>query len=341
MRLLQLAGRDGARSVARVIHDRHIHSHLHVSRIGLLGGVDSVYVLAQEALASGQSLSELALSRQVTETIDYDPVYAGTSEWRILPAIDHPLDPARCRVSGTGLTHLAGAKNRDAMHAAGENLTDSMRMYRWGVEGGRPTTGEIGVAPEWFFKGDGSVLRAHGEPLVVPPHAEDGGEEPEIAGIYMIDRDGAPRRIGMTIGNEFSDHRLEKRNYLYLAASKLRNCSIGPELTLDPDFGSVAGQVSIERSGAPVWSKLIRSGEAAMCHSLANLEHHHFKHEQHRRPGDIHVHFFGTDAFSFGAGVALEDGDVMQVRFEGFGRALRNPLAMDRSPQRHWAAAAL
>ena len=56
-----------------------------------------------------------------------------------------------------------------------------------------------------------------------------------------------------------------------------------------------------------------------MCHSLANLEHHHFKFEAHRRPGDIHMHFFGADAFSFGEGVRLQDGDVMQVRFEGFG----------------------
>jgi hypothetical protein len=63
-----------------------------------------------------------------------------------------------------------------------------------------------------------------------------------------------------------------------------------------------------------------------MCHTLANLEHHHFKHDCHRRPGDVHVHFFGADALSFGDGVTLRDGDVMVVQFDGFGRALRNPL---------------
>jgi hypothetical protein len=64
------------------------------------------------------------------------------------------------------------------------------------------------------------------------------------------------------------------------------------------------------------------------------MEHHHFKFEGHRRPGDLHVHFFGADAFSFGEGVMLEAGDVMEVRFEGFGRALRNPLKrMPRSPK--------
>src|SRR5512144_1955600 len=101
----------------------------------------------------------------------------------------------------------------------------------------------------------------------------------------------------MAAGNEFSDHALEKRNYLYLASSKLRTCALGPELVLDPQFDHVSGEVSIERSGAVLWSKPIRSGESAMCHSLANIEHHHFKFDAHRRPGDVHVHFYGADAF--------------------------------------------
>ena len=63
-----------------------------------------------------------------------------------------------------------------------------------------------------------------------------------------------------------------------------------------------------------------------MCHSLRNIEHHHFKFETHRRPGDVHVHFFGANCLSFGDGVQLADGDVMAISFAGFGRALRNPL---------------
>jgi hypothetical protein len=273
--------------------------------------------------------------------LDYGLTYDGVSDWRLLTPIDHPTEPARCLVSGTGLTHTESARNRQAMHAVQqtpEAPTDSMRMYQWGVEGGRPAAGEIGTAPEWFYKGCGAVLRAHGEPLVVPAHAEDGGEEPEIAGIYAIDENGVPRRIGMAQGNEFSDHRFEKRNYLYLAASKLMTCAIGPELVLDADFRAVEGEVSIERGGQTVWTKRVASGERNMCHSLANLEHHHFKHAGHRRPGDVHVHYFGADAFSFGEGVTLQDGDVMQVRFEGFGRALRNAVRVERGVERNWAA---
>jgi hypothetical protein len=262
--------------------------------------------------------------------LPYEPIYRLESDWRLLTPWTHP-EPARCLVTGTGLTHKRSADNRQAMHTSPQELSDSMRMYLAGVEGGRPAPDEIGVAPEWFYKGCGTVLRAHGEPLIAPNFAGDGGEEPEIAGIYVIDGDGRPRRVGMAMANEFSDHVTEKQNYLYLAHSKLRTCALGPELVLDPDFADVSGNVRVERDGVVLWRKTIGTGEAKMSHSLANIEHHHFKYDAHRRPGDAHVHFFGADAFSFGEGIALRDGDVMVVAFEGFGRPLRNPIRVERS----------
>ena len=303
-------------------------------RLRLLTGVESVYALAQGCLRHGTGIGSSIEQRKSDELLDYDAVYAGNSEWRILPSADLPAEPARCLVTGTGLTHKASAENRNAMHAAAQTITDSTRMYESGVAGGRPASGEIGTAPEWFYKGTGAVLRGHNEPLTVPEYAEDGGEEPEVAGVYLIDDSGMPRRIGFTTANEFSDHIVERRNYLYLASSKLRSCPIGPELVIGGSFDDAPGEVSVERNGKALWSRQIRTGERAMSHSLANLEHHHFKYEWHRRPGDLHIHFFGADAFSFGEGLRLEDGDVMQVRFDGFGRALRNPLRKVPGPEK-------
>ncbi|HLV95344.1 MAG TPA: AraD1 family protein [Candidatus Acidoferrales bacterium] len=299
-------------------------------RLRLLGDCESVYALVEEALAADLSLSALAQRKVTQELLDYDPIYRGASPWRLLAPVDHPREPARCLVSGTGLTHLGSARERQAMHAKDEDLTDSMKMFRRGIEGGRPPAGQIGTAPEWFYKGTGTILRAHGEALETPAHAEDGGEEGEIAGIYFADAAGVPRRVGMAAGNEFSDHKFEKKNYLNLASSKIRTCAIGPELVLDADFQSVPGEVVIERDASVLWRKQIRTGEAEMCHSLRNIEHHHFKFDTHRRPGDLHVHFLGADCLSFGDGIELRDGDVMQVRFEGFGRALRNPVRVER-----------
>jgi hypothetical protein len=286
-----------------------------------------VYNLCQYALRESKPLSDTARAAVTDETLAYDPIYRGESHWRMLPPWTHP-EPARCLVSGTGLTHKRSADNRQAMHTAQE-LSDSMRMYLSGLDGGRPPAGKIGVAPEWFYKGCGTILRAHGEPLVAPSFAGDGGEEPEVAGIYLIDDDGLPRRIGMAMANEFSDHVIERQNYLYLAHSKLRTCALGPELVLDADFADVPGTVTVEREGAVLWSKPIATGEAKMSHSLANMEHHHFKYDAHRRAGDAHVHFFGADAFSFGEGIRLQDGDLMVVSFAGFGRPLRNPIRVE------------
>jgi len=300
-------------------------------KIRLLAEFASIYELANAAIKTGMKLPALVRQSLSDESLHYDDVYAGTSEWRILPAADHPEEFARCLVTGTGLTHTASAKNRNAMHAASDVLTDSMKMFQWGLEGGRPEAGKIGTAPEWFYKGCGTMLCAHGEPLVVPTYAEDGGEEPEVAGVYLISPDGKPYRIGFTVGNEFSDHQFERRNYLNLAGSKLRNCAVGPELVIDHEFQSVPGVVAVERDGQAFWSHEIKTGDAEMCHSLRNIEHHHFKFASHRRPGDLHVHFFGADAFSFGAGIELHDGDVMKVRFEGFGRALSNPISIDEA----------
>jgi hypothetical protein len=302
------------------------------NRLRLLGGPASVFEFAQSALDRRIALRDLIQQSVSSELLDYDSIYQMVSDWRLMPPFTHP-EPARCLVTGTGLTHKASADNRQAMHRKPEELSDSMRMYLAGLEGGKPEPGKVGVSPEWFYKGCGAIVRAHGEALEVPAFGGDGGEEPEIAGLYIIDTQGHPRRVGMAMANEFSDHVIEKQNYLYLAHSKLRQCAIGPELVIDPDFNNVPGTVSIERNGQVLWSHGIATGEARMSHSLANLEHHHFKYDAHRRPGDAHIYFFGADAFSFGAGIRLQDGDVMEVAFKGFGRPLRNPLAVRTAPE--------
>jgi hypothetical protein len=319
MRLVQL--RTGDKRAVAVVEEPSLR---------VLRGSESVYALAVAAIERGERLPALVAANRSDTALDYDAIYAGRGEWRLLPAFDHPEEPARCVVSGTGLTHLGSAANRNAMHGRSEEeLTDSMKMFRWGVEGGRPAAEAIGVAPEWFYKGNGLAVRAHGEALTVPGYAEDGGEEAEMAACYVVGRDGQPYRVGMAPGNEFADHQFEKRNYLNLAGSKLRACSLGPELTVDAEFESVPGRVGIVRDGEVLWSREIATGETEMCHSLRNLEHHHFKFELHRRPGDVHIHFLGAHSLSFGDGVRLRDGDVMEVSFDGFGRALRNPLMVE------------
>lgn len=325
MRLVQFVDAQGTRRVARVGDDgRTLHP---------LREVAYLRDLALEAHRAGVRLATLVQARQEDAPEDYDRVIA---EKRLLPPLDHP-DPAHCILSGTGLDHLGSAQARDAMHAklsGDQELTDSMKMFKLGLEGGKPRPGEIGVQPEWFYKGDGSWLVPPEQPLELPAFALDGGEEPELVGLYVIGDDGQVLRVGFALGNEFSDHVLEKQNYLYLAHSKLRNSSFGPEVLLGEPPADIQGTVRILREGQELWSAPFLTGEANMTHSIANIEHHHFKYRAFRRPGDVHCHYFGTATLSFAAGVQARPGDVFEIAAPDFGRPLRNPLAAAAEPDR-------
>ncbi|ATY32145.1 AraD1 family protein [Sphingomonas psychrotolerans] len=313
-RLVQFRDSTGVRGVAAFLED---------GAAVRLNGVATTYELALAAIRENASLEGAARAR-AGEPVD---LAVAEAEGRLLAPIDHP-DAAHCYVTGTGLTHLGSAEGRDQMHkaAAGGTLTDSMRMFNMGLEGGKPTDGKPGVQPEWFYKGDGSSLVGPGEPLPSPDFALDGSEEPEIAGIYIIDDEGRPRRLGFALGNEFSDHITERGNYLWLAHSKLRHASLGAELLVGELPADVRGTSKIVRGGETIWEKPFLSGEANMSHAIANLEHHHFKYGLFRRPGDLHVHFFGTATLSFADGVRTEEGDVFEVIAAPFTLPLRNPL---------------
>lgn len=292
--------------------------------IRLLAGRQTVYELASRAIAAGSELAEVVNAREMAESVDASEVAARGG---FLPPLDHP-DRAHLHVTGTGLTHLGSADARNQMHAAEQEvLTDSMRMFRQGLEGGRPAPGEVGVTPEWFYKGTGDGLVAGDSPLPMPHFALDGGEEPEVAGLYLIGPEGQPYRVGYALANEFSDHVLEKQNYLLLAHSKLRRCSVGPELRTGPLPRHVQGTARIVRDGEVLWQKEFVTGEDNMSHTLANLEHHHFKYDIFRRPGDVHVHTFGTATASFADGIAPQPGDRFEIEADAFHLPLRNTLA--------------
>lgn len=318
LRLLQHRAPDGTRSVIAAQGDR----------AAFVPGVDSVRALAARAIAQDTSLADAVAACGEGATVD---LAAEFEAGHLIAPIDHE-DPAHVVMTGTGLTHLGSAEGRDKMHreaAAVEKQTDSMRMFLEGVEGGKPAAGQVGQQPEWFYKGDGSQLVPPGAPLSMPAFAQDGGEEPELAGIYLIGPDGTPFRLGLCLANEFSDHVTERHNYLWLAHSKLRQASLGPEIVVGTPPSDVRGSSRILRDGEVLWEKPFLSGEDNMSHSLANLEAHHFKYALFRRPGDIHIHFFGTATLSFTDGVKTETGDVFEIEAAPFTLPLRNPLARD------------
>jgi hypothetical protein len=319
MKLLQYS--DGGRTRVARVEDN--------GAVLPLAGVESTYQLARKAVNERRSLEQVAAAEAVEAPIAYAELLSGG---RILPPLMHP-DPSHCLVSGTGLTHLGSAAARDSMHAKidkqDDALTDSMKMFKWGVEGGKPLGGKPGMQPEWFYKGNGGNVVGCGSPLASPDFAEDAGEEPELVGLYIIDENRQPRRLGFAIGNEFSDHVTERRNYLLLAHSKLRQCGVGPMLNTGALPAHLEGVSRIRRDGAVLWQKPFLTGEANMCHTFANLEYHHFKYKQHRVPGDVHLHFFGTATVSFVDNIRVQAGDEFEVDLPALGPPLVNKLLIE------------
>lgn len=297
-------------------------------RIHVLKTVSSVYELFHFSEDKSIRIEEAALELRSNTTEDYELLI---EQRRIVVPLKHP-DPYHTWVTGTGLTHLGSAVSRNKMHEAiqsGQTLTDSMKMFRLGEENGKMLNGVPASQPEWFYKGNGLMTVAPGHPISSPSFALDGGEEPEIAGLYIINKKGQPIRIGFSLGNEFSDHIMEKINYLYLAHSKLRQCSYGPEILLGDLPSDITGISKVIRNNEVIWEKQFLTGETNMSHNIANLEHHHFKYNMFRQPGDVHVHFFGTSALSFLDNIETQNGDVFEISAPVFGKTLINPLSIE------------
>ncbi len=114
----------------------------------------SVYALAMEAADGGKSLAAVIEAHGYGDGVDLEKAYA---EGRFLPPITHP-DAAHLHLTGTGLTHLGSAATRDSMHkktteAAEETLTDSMKMFKMGLENGKPKALRKGRAARMVLQG--------------------------------------------------------------------------------------------------------------------------------------------------------------------------------------------
>lgn len=320
-RIIQFLDRDDRQAVGKVDGDS----------IHVLANIRSVYELVGKAFESGVNVLDQLTRCTIAYVEDYEGlIQAG----KLILPLTHP-DPYHTWITGTGLTHMGSASSRDAMHQKLKNkdqdaLTDSMKMFQMGLENGKMENDTPASQPEWFYKGNGLAAVNPGARLPSPPFALDGGEEPEIVGLYVISPKGKPSRIGFALGNEFSDHKMEKVNYLYLAHSKLRPCSYGPELVLDELPAHLEGNCRILRNGNILWEKPFPTGEANMSHNFANLEYHHFKYPMFCQPGDVHVHYMGTSVLSFADGITVEEGDLFEISIPEFGKPLVNAFSIQK-----------
>jgi hypothetical protein len=325
MRLIQFLDDRSTLRVGRVAEDG--------TTVFVIEGYSSTYELAMAAISAATTLDSMVRAASRSLKVSYAKLLA---RGRLQPPLTHP-DPTHCHVSGSDFTHFgfAAARRRsshelNAHDAASAASSASMRIFRRGIEAGRPPIGQVGAQPEWFYKGNGRIVVASGKPVVAPEFGLGFGEAPELVGLYIIGLNGRPVRLGFAIGNEFSDHVTASCNELYRAHSKLRQCAVGPELRTGVLPTQLAGCSRIRRNGCILVENAFATGEENMCHSLANVEFHHFKYAAHRVPGDVHVHFLGSSINGSAESIRLEPGDRFEIELPALGAPLVNTLAISR-----------
>jgi len=111
-------------------------------------GATTTYDLATEAIRKKQSIERIIEDRISNEK---DTMTEIISEKRIHVPFHHP-DPYHQIITGTGLSHLGSASARNSMHAKlsqdESSMTDSMKMFKWGLDGGKPNATDIGTQAE-------------------------------------------------------------------------------------------------------------------------------------------------------------------------------------------------
>ena len=320
MRLAQFIDESGKRALAVTARGE--------SR--LVKGARTTLDLARQAIAEGVSLRKLIADRGVGKPVD---LALALKQKRVLAPIDHK-DPAHVVVTGTGLTHLGSAEGRDKMHKDLEDpskLTDSMRMFKMGLEGGKPGKSETGAQPEWFYKGDGSSLAAPEGDSPAPLSRSTAAKSRRSSASTSSTIRLAPVRVGFALATSFP---ITSPSGTTISGSRIRNCrpaSVGPELLVGDLPADVNGMSRIRRARKSSGRSRFCRAKQNMAHSIANLEAHHFKYGLFRRPGDVHVHFFGTATLSFSDGVKTQKGDIFEIESKAFGLPLRNRLATEKA----------
>lgn len=216
----------------------------------------------------------------------------------------NPNNPLLSFVSGVGLTH------RRRLHAK------KKKIYQ----------------PEWFYKGNGTILKSTNTVLEIPDFSRSASEEAELVMIYVVDNKQVPHCIGYALGNEFSDPKLAKENHLYFSQAKLRNCAVGPELIVGAPPANVSLTITIHRQNKILWQDKTDTGTKNMFFSIEQIENLLFRHQQFLHPGMVHYLFLGADKTSYSSDIPLQAGDSVSISSELFTFNLVSPIVTASYP---------
>lgn len=278
--------------------------------------------LVRESIKTQQALSTLIESQLSEEVLEIETLLNKNAF--IFP-IQHGNDHSTL-VGGSGLTHQNRALMRKGMEAGNNNLSDVQRLFQLGLNEGKLDVEISRARPEWFYKGRIVNARTHGQALEIPSYDLGGGEEAEIVAVYYISEDRQAYRVGFCLGNEFSDHALEKENYYYASQCKLRPFSIGSEIIIGDIPEKIQLDVCIFRKNEPLWQATVNTGEANMLYSYQNIENYILQNSHVRMADIVYFHFMGTSAISYADNVVLQNDDRVRISSLIFALPLENTI---------------
>lgn len=294
-------------------------------RIRLFNKPYSFLDVVKMALKKEQTLSQYIAENLSNVYLDIVDIASPSFTFK---AISH-RHPMSTWVGGTGLTHKNRAvirKHMENLDAKNESLSDSEKIYMAGVHDGKKQLSQEGARPEWFFKGHAEQIVTSGEPLPIPSHDIGGGEEAELVGVYYVDENKHIHRLGFCLGNEFSDHTLERENHFYISQCKLRAFALSSEIMIGELPTNVQLTSCIYRDEQLLWQAQIATGQDNMIHSYGNIESHVFRHAQFLTPDTLYYHFMGTSHISYVDGVCMQNNDIVKIESDYFMFPLINQI---------------
>ncbi|MEE6666161.1 hypothetical protein PS423_01955 [Pediococcus acidilactici] len=162
---------------------------------------------------------------------------------------------------------------------------------------------------DWYYKGNGNVLRKDGDYLVLPLYGLWGGLETEILMVHLINENLEPVYLGYTLAIDFTNTGLRRRNKSLKNLSHISQTMVANEIATSsfPEYD--IAHTNITRGGKVIWNSDASAGKRNMWMNPKKLINFLFRNKEILLPGMIFYTLTGATMSSDKAGIHLKKGD--------------------------------
>ncbi|MEE6729856.1 hypothetical protein PS421_09250 [Pediococcus pentosaceus] len=162
---------------------------------------------------------------------------------------------------------------------------------------------------DWYYKGNGNGLIGDKSELQLPTYGLWGGVETEIVMIHVIDKDLTPVYLGYTLGIDFTNTGLRRRENSFKNLSHISKTAIAEKVVLTDFPDNDILHTNITRNGKVIWNKDALVGGDNMWERPEVLISYLFRNQEILIPGNVFYTLTGASMSSDKAGIHLKNGD--------------------------------